>query len=205
MKKGDLIKLIHEKYKIQVEILNQYTVKGLEKTLINGVLPEDMKRKNWKKKGKKKIPKTLKNKVWDTYIGKQKGVGNCYCCNESIDSKHFEAGHIIAEAKNGSTTIDNLRPICSVCNKSIGTMNMDKFKQKYMSQNTIRNETMSIPNKNLHVSGDIIRRKNRFSDLVQAQLKKQKPTYDEKLALLKKASNNNFSVTNIIGNTSKNA
>ena len=37
--------------------------------------------------------------VWDRYIGQSKGVGACYCCGEEIDSKNFEAGHIIPEAK----------------------------------------------------------------------------------------------------------
>ena len=34
----------------------------------------------------------LKNMIWDKYIGKEKGVGLCYCCSEEIDSKNFEAG-----------------------------------------------------------------------------------------------------------------
>lgn len=82
---------------------------------------------------RKAIPKTLKNKVWDNYIGRQKGEGECYCCGKMIDSKDFECGHIIAVAKGGSTTLDNLRPICSCCNKSMGTKNMNSFKETYFN------------------------------------------------------------------------
>lgn len=95
-------------------------------------------RERYKNKTKKQhIPKKLKNMIWDKYVGKEKGVGLCYCCSEEIDSKNFEAGHIIPEAKGGPTNVDNLRPICSCCNKSMGTQNMDEFKQKYMNQRNI--------------------------------------------------------------------
>jgi 5-methylcytosine-specific restriction endonuclease McrA len=79
----------------------------------------------------KNMPKLIKSLVWDKYIGKEKGVGPCYVCNNNIDSKHFELGHIQAKAKGGSDEVDNLRPICSLCNKSIGTKNMDEFKKEY--------------------------------------------------------------------------
>ena len=77
---------------------------------------------------KKQVPKTLKCKVWDTYIGKEKGIGKCFMCESEINSKHFECGHIIAERAGGTTKLDNLRPVCSVCNKSIGQKNMLEFK-----------------------------------------------------------------------------
>jgi 5-methylcytosine-specific restriction endonuclease McrA len=97
---------------------------------------KNQKKNNGKTK-KQHIPKKLKNMIWDKYVGKEKGVGLCYCCSEEIDSKNFEAGHIIPEAKGGPTNIDNLRPICSCCNKSMGTQNMDGFKKKYMKQKQI--------------------------------------------------------------------
>jgi 5-methylcytosine-specific restriction endonuclease McrA len=79
----------------------------------------------------KNLPKIIKSLTWDKYIGKERGIGPCYVCAKDIDSKHFELGHIQAKAKGGSDEIDNLRPICSLCNKSIGTKNMDEFKKEY--------------------------------------------------------------------------
>jgi hypothetical protein len=73
------------------------------------------------------IPKTLKNKVWDHYIGKKYGIGPCYCCKRDLDSKDFECGHVQAEARGGKTNLRNLRPICGTCNRSMGTENMHKF------------------------------------------------------------------------------
>ena len=138
MKKDELIKVLNDKYKWDIKTLKEYTVKGLEYVLVNGELLDSMKRKNLKKTKKTSIPKTLKNKVWDKYIGKEKGIGNCYCCDKNIDSKHFEAGHVVAEANNGETILNNLRPICSCCNKSVGVKNLDEFKKKYMKTDTIK-------------------------------------------------------------------
>jgi hypothetical protein len=84
-------------------------------------------------KKKKKIPKIIKNLVWDTYIGQENGIGKCYVCDRKIDAKDFECGHIIAESKGGNTSIDNLRPICRCCNGSVGSMNMDDFKKIYFN------------------------------------------------------------------------
>ena len=80
----------------------------------------------------KSIPKNIRSLVWDLYVGEDKGIGTCYVCNSKINSKHFECGHIIARANSGSSNVENLRPICSLCNKSIGSRNMDDFKKIYI-------------------------------------------------------------------------
>ena len=85
-----------------------------------------------KKYKKKTIPKTLKMTVWYTHIGKEIGMIKCPCCNSNeISQMDFDCGHVIAESKGGSTTVENLKPICNKCNRSMRTMNMNEFKQKY--------------------------------------------------------------------------
>lgn len=86
---------------------------------------------------RKSIPKVLKNQVWDKYIGREKGIGKCCCCDNEIDSRHFECGHIVAVAKGGEDSLVNLRPVCSLCNKSMSTMDMREFCKKYMNKNII--------------------------------------------------------------------
>ena len=76
---------------------------------------------------KKYISKTLKNKVWNTNIGQKYGTAPCYCCKEHIDSKTFEAGHIKSLSSGGETRLENLKPICSTCNKSMGKKHMHTF------------------------------------------------------------------------------
>jgi hypothetical protein len=90
-----------------------------------------------KLKYRKSVPKALKDLLWDRTFGPEAGQGNCYVCGIVINSKRFEAGHIIAVCKGGLTNISNLRCICSTCNKSMGTQNLEKFKQKYFGDITV--------------------------------------------------------------------
>ena len=53
-----------------------------------------------------------------------------------IDSKSFIGGHIISEKNGGLINIDNIIPICSECNSSMGSTNMDIFIETYYPNNT---------------------------------------------------------------------
>ena len=80
---------------------------------------------------KESIPRAVKNCLWINYFGDQR-VGVCACCQrEPITINNFHAGHIKSERENGSTSLDNLAPICPLCNSSMGTMHMMEFISKY--------------------------------------------------------------------------
>lgn len=98
------------------------------------------------------IPKTVKDKLWDTYFGKTAGIGKCYCCQEEINSKKFECGHIISVSKGGTNNFNNLKPICGTCNKSMGTENLEEFKKKFFEDNS-ENSKYNIDN--LKINNDI--------------------------------------------------
>lgn len=85
-----------------------------------------------KSKHKKyKIPATVRNVVWCKYIGKNP-TPMCFCCNvELISRANFECGHIVSERNGGSASVDNLRPICSICNKSMSVKNMEEFMEQH--------------------------------------------------------------------------
>ena len=88
------------------------------------------------KKGKKKIPKKIKDDSWDKYIGKEHGSILCICCNKTeIQQKNFIGGHIISEKNGGEINIDNIIPICNECNLSMGSKNMDTFIKEYYPNN----------------------------------------------------------------------
>jgi hypothetical protein len=77
---------------------------------------------------KKSISATMRRKVWDEYIGKKIGEAKCLCCKMTdITQLTFHCGHIIPECKGGEITLSNIRPICSNCNSSMGTINMNDF------------------------------------------------------------------------------
>ena len=81
---------------------------------------------------KKAIPKHVKTLVWNKYIGADKAKAPCMSCRQAdIGIRSFHCGHVVAEAKGGDMTINNLRPICSDCNLAMGTMSMNEFTSQF--------------------------------------------------------------------------
>ena len=70
---------------------------------------------------KQKITASLRQSVWLKWIGTHYHA-KCYVhwCRSIITPFAFEVGHNIPESRGGATTLENLRPICSICNKSMG-------------------------------------------------------------------------------------
>jgi 5-methylcytosine-specific restriction endonuclease McrA len=70
---------------------------------------------------KKQIRKALREQVWLQYFGKCfEHKCSIIWCKNVISILNFHAGHVIPESKGGVTSIENLRPICSNCNLSMG-------------------------------------------------------------------------------------
>jgi hypothetical protein len=79
------------------------------------------------------IPKSLKNAVWISHCGE---VFRHKCivswCTNIMTAFDFETGHNIPESKGGLTTLSNLRPICGICNKSMGNRyTIDEYSQRF--------------------------------------------------------------------------
>jgi hypothetical protein len=133
--------LLNKEYINNPDVFKELVSKELEKI---GIMDEllkipllmiedkiDIDKKN-DKKIKKKIPAIIRRMVWDRYIGEDIGKSVCYSCKKmEISQMNFVCGHVISEYDGGRTTVDNLRPICQICNLSMGTMNMDKFIDNY--------------------------------------------------------------------------
>ena len=66
------------------------------------------------------IPKALREQVWINCFG-EKYKNKCFIrwCKNQINVFDFEVGHNIPESKGGLTVLENLKPICSRCNKSM--------------------------------------------------------------------------------------
>ena len=80
---------------------------------------------------KKKIavPKALREQVWVSNVG---SVFQTKCsvvwCKNNMSVFDFEVGHNIPESKGGKTVLENLRPICSRCNRSMSnTYTIDEW------------------------------------------------------------------------------
>jgi hypothetical protein len=140
-KNNDSFKIISllETYSREYNIISKNTIIEKPKKIIPDKKPielsnhsESSEEVKPKKKGKEKIPVAVRKIVWNTYIGKDNVKGKCLCCNgEDITSTNFECGHVKSEKHGGEVSIDNLRPICSSCNKSMGSNDMDEFMTRY--------------------------------------------------------------------------
>lgn len=70
---------------------------------------------------RKNVPKAIREQVWIMYCGEH-FRHKCIVrwCENSMTPFSFEVGHNIPHSKGGTTNIDNLRPICANCNRSMG-------------------------------------------------------------------------------------
>jgi 5-methylcytosine-specific restriction endonuclease McrA len=70
---------------------------------------------------KQKIPVAIREAVWIKRCGK---VFEHKCltswCPNTITVFDFQSGHNIPESKGGPVTVENLYPLCSRCNTSMG-------------------------------------------------------------------------------------
>jgi hypothetical protein len=107
------------------------TTLGEMKNTIDRLLSDKIKTENRRKYMRKKdIPATVRNTVWATHCNADEN--KCFCCKtETITRGNFECGHIKSEHDGGKVELANLRPICSLCNKSMYTQNMIEFMKQY--------------------------------------------------------------------------
>ena len=70
---------------------------------------------------KKNIPRAVREAVWLRHCGR-KFERRCMTtwCKNTITAFDFQTGHNIPESKGGTTTIENLVPLCGRCNLSMG-------------------------------------------------------------------------------------
>lgn len=76
------------------------------------------------------ITQSFRNTLWIKYCGETYKT-KCLCCNSNEISVHnFECGHILSKKNGGLISIENIVPICSFCNRSMGSTHMFKYMEK---------------------------------------------------------------------------
>ncbi|GEM_PF-6888016 len=88
------------------------------------------------RKRRKAIPKALKDQVWNTNVAPNVTEGKCWVCKKPIHIQDFEVGHNKAVSKGGKDTLDNLKPICGTCNRSMGTRSIKSFQRHFPPGNS---------------------------------------------------------------------
>jgi hypothetical protein len=87
------------------------------------------------KEHRKAIPKKIRGEAWSNAFGDSM-KGQCHCCKKELHAFDiWHAGHSVSYANGGKDTVSNLRPICTSCNLSMGTQDMNVFIQTYYNPN----------------------------------------------------------------------
>ena len=81
---------------------------------------------------RKSFPQARRIHIWDKFFLNQR-EGNCYVCNKKIKMEDYHVGHSVSLKNGGSNDDSNLFVLCCTCNLSMGSMNMEEFKQKFFS------------------------------------------------------------------------
>lgn len=74
-----------------------------------------------------KIPKVLRYAVWQKRNSTNM-EGKCFVCNKELCYENMECGHIVPHVYNGEVSLENLEPICKMCNRDMGAMNLHEYK-----------------------------------------------------------------------------
>jgi len=80
---------------------------------------------------KRAIPKSVREVAWRRQFG---GLGEAPCpvCRErTISMFAHEMAHVVAEARGGPTSPENLVPCCGSCNRSMGTRDLREFQREH--------------------------------------------------------------------------
>ena len=79
------------------------------------------KQRSTSPKRKQTIPVAFREQIWLRQFGKVfEGKCPTTWCQNTINVYDFQSGHNIPESKGGPTTPENLIPLCSRCNLSMG-------------------------------------------------------------------------------------
>jgi hypothetical protein len=91
----------------------------------------EIKCKIREKKTKHNVNQAMRKLVWLKHIG-NKFYAYCWCCNSTlINPFEFECGHVLSRSNGGKDTVSNLRPICRLCNGSMGTKHLVEFQKEH--------------------------------------------------------------------------
>ena len=75
-----------------------------------------------------KVPKKICEQTWiDTFGEVFKHPCHISWCTNMITAFDFQTGHNIAQSNGGSMSPENLKPICSRCNSSMGIRTIDEW------------------------------------------------------------------------------
>ena len=90
------------------------------------------------------IPMAVRRAVWGKWNHHDSNTGSCYVCDADLKFTDMECGHVVAHVLGGKSDIDNLMPICRVCNRDMGIQNLEAYRSQIKEAMGIESSTMNI-------------------------------------------------------------
>jgi len=100
---------------------------------VNNILPvcNTCHSKSQHTQNKTTIYKAAQKIAYEKYYGASHI--KCFCCqNTDITPFEYVCGHVKPKSQGGEYTVENLKPICALCNGSMGVQNMFDFMKTYL-------------------------------------------------------------------------
>jgi hypothetical protein len=126
---NDEYRIVSQNQKVLNSVLEICKNFRIDKKDISKVSKPSVTKSN-KNKPSPTIPLSIRKQVWRVHNGNV-GSSGCFVCNNVITALEYECGHIIPRSKGGENTIDNLLPICGICNKSMSDTHLFEYVEKH--------------------------------------------------------------------------
>jgi 5-methylcytosine-specific restriction endonuclease McrA len=92
-------------------------------------------------KGRRAIPKAVRQRVWTAAFGRSSAEGSCLVCRRAVTVWDFDVCHRISRSKGGSDDCDNLFVGCAGCNRRQGRRNLEDYLRLVGSAGALEKET----------------------------------------------------------------
>lgn len=96
-------------------------------------LDEQIKRYQDACQGPMHITPAIRRSVWRNSF-KNNSKGTCACCDTPIHVTRFECAHVVARCLGGAATLKNLVPCCHACNRDMGVMDLDVYRERLLGK-----------------------------------------------------------------------
>ncbi len=78
-----------------------------------------------------KVSAAMRASLWNKYYGDETNKGTCILCKCELKMSQYHVSHIQSLKENGTYNQDNLTIMCSKCNTSLGSKNLNDYLQEY--------------------------------------------------------------------------
>ena len=106
--------------------------KNIRPFYLSKIINEHQNNMNPKNSHKRiKVTAAMRSSLWNKYFCDETNKGECVLCKCELKMSQYHVSHIQSLKENGTYNQDNLTIMCSKCNTSIGSKNLNDYLKEY--------------------------------------------------------------------------